>query len=165
MQPVVNNIPLVGGMFVALLMQTALAASKLRLIGTAFTPSPQDTLAAMESIEIAFSGYTSGGYALADWLNPVNDPQGGVSIQSPTVQPQVASGGTAGTVYGWFLVDATGSLIANGTIGNPIGMVNVGDGFPISVKLWYATTTQLTSCSIYGGENLVANNTAAPTGI
>ena len=148
----IEQIPTVGALFIAPLIQTALAASKLRLIITGYTPVPGDTLADLVAVEATFTGYTTGGYALTTWNTPVIDPAGGVSITSLQVQPAIASPYTVGnTLGGWFLVDATGNLVADGLFDTPIPLTQAGDGFPITVKLYFGTTNQLVGASVYGG--------------
>lgn len=151
----VQLIPLASGSELAALWVTALAASKLRLLGAGFMPQPSDVAATCIAGEAAFSGYTAGGYALATWLPPVFNPQGGASISSPQVNPSYVapeSDPVAGIVSGWFLLDAAGNLIGEGLFDNQIGMSQNGDGFPITVTLYVGTTNQLVTVTVYGQE-------------
>jgi hypothetical protein len=144
-------VPLSGGLWTAGLIQTALALSKLRLCTTGLNVSPNTTLAECVALEATFSGYTAGGYSLTTWNAPVFDPAGGASIQSLQVQPAQSATTVTNILGSWFLVDATGVLIAVGNFDSPIPMAVVGDGFPITVKLWFGTTNQLAGATVYGG--------------
>lgn len=142
----VQNIPLTGGLFQAGLMQAAMAASKLRLFVGTFNPGPNDTLAALEAIEATFDGYPAGGYALTTWLAPSYSPVGGVAIISPQVNADYntpSSPPVTNIVTGYFLVDATGKLIADGTFTTPQFLGVVGDAFVLTVSLLFGTNVAL----------------------
>jgi len=53
-------------------------------------------------------------------------------------------------IGGWYLVDATGNLIADGTFNNPISMGQAGQGFPIFVTLLFGNPTADVQCSVFG---------------
>lgn len=146
--------PLVGASLVATQIQTLLAASKLRLVTGSFIPAFSDTAVSLEAIEATYDGYTAGGVALTTWLAPLIDPLGGVSITSPQVQFNYVAPGSGtpvtNTVTGWFLTDAAGALVAEGSFSSGIPMVQNGDGFPISLKLAYGTLNQLIACWVFG---------------
>jgi hypothetical protein len=149
----IQNIPLTGAVFIADLVQTALAASKLRLITGAFSPGPGDTLTALEAQEATFSGYTAGGYALATWLAPSYSPFGGVAVISPQVNVAFItpeSDPVQNVVTGFFLVDATGNLIQDGTFtaGQFLGIA--GDAFVITLSQLYGTNQVLAQCWVDG---------------
>ncbi len=149
-----QQIPLVGGLVLGDQWQTYLAGSKLHLFASGYVPGPGDTLADLQAVECTYSGYSSNGVTLTAWLAGVYDPQGGVSISSPQVQfAYVAPGsgsGTTNNVGGWFLEDSAGNLIADGTFLTPVLMGVNGDGFPITLYLFIATTNLVVSCSLYG---------------
>lgn len=149
----VQNIPLTGGVFIAGLMQTALAASKLRLITGTFNPGPNDTLTELEAQEATFSGYTSGGYELTVWLDPSYSPYGGVAIVSPQINVQwiaPESDPVQNTITGFFLVDATGNLIQDGTFTNPEFLGVTGDAFVITIAELFGTNQVLAQCWVDG---------------
>jgi hypothetical protein len=149
----IQNMPLTGAVFEGGLMQAALAASKLRLITGSFNPGPNDTLAALEAQEATFDGYTAGGYALTTWLAPSYSALGGVVSISPQIDPNYNTPSdppVQNTVTGWFLVDATGKLIADGTFTQPQFMGVVGDAFVITLALLFGTTLGLVQCWVDG---------------
>lgn len=151
----IQNVPLTGADFIAALLQTALAVSKLRLIHGPFTPGPNDTLAALEALETTFSGYTSGGYSLTAWLPPAFNPVGGASITSPQINVafvEPMSDPVTDVIAGWFLVDATGILIADGLFDTPVAMVANGDAFPISLAMLLGTVNALVQSWVYGNQ-------------
>jgi len=151
----IQLIPNVGGLFLSEGDITALAASKLRLFKTGYSPSITDTLAMVVAQEVSYSGYAAGGIELTAWVGGYISPQGGIGIASPQVEfAYVTPEGTPVTdiAGGWFLVDATGNLVAEGTFDSPIPMGAVGDGFPISLQLFRATTNILVSATVFGSE-------------
>jgi hypothetical protein len=149
-----QNVPSVGALFLAGALQTALAASKLRLVSTQFTPGPTDTLAELEAIEATFSGYTSGGFELTTWLAPAYFATGGASITSPQIDvvytPPGEGSPVTNTVYGWFLVDATGNLVADGLFASPQPMAGVGNAFTITLLLTEANLLTLVQAWVNG---------------
>lgn len=149
-----EQVPLVGALVLAAQYQSYLAASKLRLFTAGYTPGPNDTITDLAGVEATYSGYTAGGIALTTWLAPALDPTGGASISSPQVQfayvPPM-SGPVSNSIGGWFLVDTTGNLIADGLFDSPLPMGIAGDAIPISVKLWCGTLTNLVGATVFGG--------------
>jgi hypothetical protein len=149
-----EQIPLVGALNLAAQIQTYLAASKLRLFTAGFTPGPNDTITDLAGVEATYSGYTAGGIALTAWLAPALDPVGGSSISSPQVQfayvPPMSSP-VSNSIGGWFLVDSTGALVADGLFDNPLPMGVAGDAIPISIKLWLGTLAAIVGATVFGG--------------
>lgn len=149
----VQQIPLVGASFLAALEQTGLAASKLHLFTTDYTPTVNDILANLTAIEATFSGYTAGGYALTTWTGPFFSSQGGVQINSPQIVPTYVppmSTPVGNTVTGWYLVDATGNLVADGKFDQGIVMDALGDGFTITLALIVGSLNALVECWVNG---------------
>lgn len=152
--PGVQQIPNVGALTLANVIQAYIAGSKLRLFVSGYIPGPGDTLANLEAVECTFSGYPAGGYSLATWQAAVLSLLGGAETVCPQQAVQyVAPGsgsGVSNIVGGWFLVDTGGNLIADGTFDSPVGLAAPGDGFPISVSLILGSLNALAQCWIYG---------------
>lgn len=113
-------------------VKTSLAAGKLRLVKDAITFNVYTTKEALEAAECDFDGYPVGGYDLATWSGPVNDPQGGAVLTSPLVP--VAYGPAAdppvgNAVFGWWVEDSTGAVRMVGYYNPARPMQAVGDGF------------------------------------
>lgn len=151
-----QQIPLVGALRLCTGIQSEMAASKLHLFVTGYTPTPTETLADLLAVEATFSGYTVGGYPLVTWGAPTFNPTGGAQTVSPQVDVVfTAPGSGAGvtnTLGGWFVVDSAGNLVADGQFNTPIPMVASGDGFPITLALFAGTTNALVQAWVYGVE-------------
>lgn len=150
----IQNMPLSGALDIAGAVQTLLATSKLHLVNATFNPGANDLLANLTAIECTFSGYTAGGYAITAFLAPSFAPGGGVHVISPQVYPTFTPPGSGSpvteTVYGWYLVDSGGKLVADGTFTTPIGMLEAGDAFPITVAIVVGTQNVLVQCWVNG---------------
>lgn len=150
----IQQVPLAGATFLAALDKAALAASKLHLFTTNYTPTPNDTLTALEAIEATFSGYTAGGYALSAFTGPFYGNNGGVIIISPQISVAFITPGEGdpvdNVVTGWFLVDSTGNLVADGAFTQTQPLQNPGDGFPITIALVVGSNAQQAQCWVDG---------------
>lgn len=124
-----------GSITVAGLVKTFLAASFLKLFKSDFTPSVSSVLADFDAAGCDFTGYTPA--TIANFFNPVLNPAGGASIDSPTVQFAAAGPFTVGNVVGgWYLVDENETVVlAFGTFASPIPVGAAGQGFPMNVTL------------------------------
>jgi len=122
----------------ATIIQGGLAASKLRLVKNPITLNQFTTKEVLEANEADYDGYPAGGYPMATWLAPNNDPGGGSVITSPLVN--VAFGTPSdppigNVLYGWWLEDSTGSVRLVG-IWNPERPIQApGDGFPFVCQI------------------------------
>lgn len=129
-----------GGLELAALLQTALAAGKLRLTKSLVVISKTTPVATLIAAEADFSGYAA--ETLTTWLPPYVEGDA-VSMLSPAVQFDLdgtASPIVPNTVYNWWVELAAGDLIVAGTFASPIPMVSGGDAIPAQVKLsWFAT--------------------------
>jgi len=116
-------------------LQTAFAASLVRLFKSTFIPTVSTTKAELVANEVLFTGYPAGGEPITAWLDPLLDPSGGASITAPTVQFAV-TGPVVDTdlVGGFWLEDAGGDVRIVGQLANPIPMEVVGQGFPLNLK-------------------------------
>lgn len=117
-------------------MQTALAASKVRLFKSTFVPTVSTVKADLTGAEAAFTGYPAGGETITAFLDPVLDPAGGSSITAPTVQFAVTGPVTATDIVGGFwLEDAAGKVRLVAQFAAPVPMEVVGQGFPLNIKI------------------------------
>lgn len=151
-----QQIPLVGSQFLAGLIQSGLAASKLRLFVAGYQPNLNDTLADLVAVEATFSGYPAGGYSLATWSAALFNPVGGSQTVAPQTDVLFTAPGSGSpvtqTLGGWFLVSSGGILVADGLFDTPIPMVQNGDGFPITMALFAGTVNALVQSWVYGSE-------------
>ena len=127
--------PNAGAFFIAALLQTALAASKIKLFKSGLTLTPATTQAELEAVECDFTGYTAGGIAITAWNDPILAPEGGYSIQSPISQWIVGATPTGNLVGGWWVEETGGGLIVADQFGTPMPMEVTGQGLPVSVRL------------------------------
>jgi hypothetical protein len=129
--------PNVATQFIAGLVQTELALSKLRLFKSTITNVGSGTTRAqLLAAECDFTGYPAGGKSITAFLDPLLAPLGGSSIDWPTQQFAAADPYTVGDVVGgWWIETATGDLIACGTFTEPIPIGEAGQGFPLSGSL------------------------------
>jgi hypothetical protein len=118
--------------------QTALANSKIRLFKSNITPTAGMTQQDLIDIEADYDDYPAGGATVTAMLNPLADPTGGASIQSPLTQ-FVCTGAqtTPNTIYGWWHETGAGVIVAGGTFPSGIPMANNNDGFNFSDTLVY----------------------------
>ena len=127
--------PNAGALFIASLVQTALASSKLKLYKSGLTLTPATTQAALEAAECDFTGYTAGGIAISAWNAPILATAGGYSIQSPLAQWVVGATPTGNLVGGWWVEETGGALIVAAQFATPVPMEVTGQGLPVSVQL------------------------------
>lgn len=116
-------------------LATYLAACHVRLFVNNLTINPSTQLS--DLVEASFAGYTA--QSIATPPAPVPDPvNGGVSTYLPS--HVFSASGTvtpAQTVYGWYLTDTGGNLIAAGNLQNPVIIANTGDSVPLVGALNY----------------------------
>lgn len=114
-------------------MQAALAVSTMNLFANPYNVDANAT--ATSFTDATFTGYTA--QALATVPAPVNDPvQGGVSIFIPShLFTCTTAPGSPETIYGWYLKDTTGKIVAAGNFTTPIVISAVGDTVPLQVTL------------------------------
>jgi hypothetical protein len=129
--------PNVATVWLAELVQTELALSKLRLWQDGeIIPSIATTRAALVAAEADYTGYTATGETLTAWFAPLNNPVGGSSIDSPKEQFAAASPFTVANVIGGFWVETAGAdLVVIGVFETPVPVGAAGQGFPLSVSL------------------------------
>lgn len=135
--PNAQTTPRAGALSVANLIQTQLAASKVRLFKADWSPSIFSLPADFAANEATYSGYPAGGLTVATWSEPLYDPAGGASIMSGLLNFAVvtASPIVGNTIGGWWLLDSTGDLFQYGTFGVQPVLSQVGDGIPLSIKI------------------------------
>lgn len=149
-----QQIPNAGAIFLCDQIGPDLANSKLRLFVQGFTPVPGDTLASLVANECTFSGYNPGGYTLATWSNGMLQGSGGAWTASPQVDvyfiPPGSGSAVTQNVGGWFLVDSTGNLVADGTFTPVVPMNQNGNGFTISIALLQGEAAVAVACWVDG---------------
>lgn len=122
------------------ILKTALAASKVRFFKSSLFPTVNTTKAMLVAGECDFSGYTAGGYALATWTGPINNPASGAIMSSPLVNvvftpPADPDPPVGNAVGGWWIELSAGGVYVVGTFEQPITMNQAGDGFPWVVQI------------------------------
>lgn len=129
-----------GSLLEATALQTALAASKLRLYQSSLTPTAATPLADFVTAEADFDGYPAGGETITAFADPILDPAGGYSIGSPLVQFMTdPAESTPNLIGGWFLVEAGGELIGYCNFGSAQPMQVPGQGLPINFRWGFPT--------------------------
>jgi len=129
--------PNAAQLWLAGLVKTALINSVLKLYQAISQPLSQSTVIA-DFTEADFDGYAA--KTITAWLAAYIDPDGGGSIQSGTQQWNCVPAGpppVANSILGWYLVSATGTLVAAGDFPAPIAMSNLGDAIPLNITLNY----------------------------
>lgn len=124
-----------AALYLAGLVRTALAASKMALYKAIAAPlSPSTVLA--DLTEADYDGYAQ--KTLTNWLAAYLDPAGGASIQSGTQQFDfVHSAGDTNVVLGFYVLNAAGDLVVVGSFAAPISMTQNGDSIPVNCTLNY----------------------------
>jgi hypothetical protein len=118
-------------------IKTALALSKLHFFKDTLSPTQFTTKVQFDDNEADFDGYTSGGYALAAFSGPLNNPGGGSVITSPLVTAAYGPVGdppVTNNIGGWWIEDATNNVRLVGTFNPTRPMVQVGDGIVLVVR-------------------------------
>jgi hypothetical protein len=118
----------------ATVIKTSLATSKLRLFQAPLVPTQFTTKAQLVAAEADFTGYTPGGYPIAAWLGPTNNPAGGAVINTPSVNVLVAAPEdpdplVGNTIGGFWIEDTSGDVRVVGVYGPTRPLLLVGDGF------------------------------------
>jgi len=114
---------------------TYLATCHVKLFMNNVTITPNIVLASL--VEAVFTGYVA--QAIATPAPPVNDAtNGGFSTFLPSnVFTCTTAPGTPIQIFGWYLTDTGGNLIAAGNLPTPITIAEVGDSVPLEVALNY----------------------------
>lgn len=123
-----------GGMKqTAIAMHTYLALSTMDLFMNAVSVNP-NTVAADLDVAV-FTGYAQQVYTTTP--TPVTDlTSGGFSIYLPSnVFTCTTAPGTPVTIYGCYLRDAAGNLIAAANFATPLNIAAIGDSVPLQVTL------------------------------
>lgn len=122
-----------GYLIVGQQIATYLAAMHVRLFVNNKTINANTVIG--DLIEATFTGYTAQAVATPD--QPVKDPvNGGFSTFLPShVFSASAPIDPTQTVYGWYITDTGGNLIAAGNLENPVVIADDGDSVPLQVTL------------------------------
>lgn len=124
-----------GSLWLAGIVQTALAASEMHLYksGTVVL-SPLTDLADLTAAEADYTGYAA--QAIATWFAPLLNGLGGASIESGLLQFAIGAPYTVGNmIQGWFLTETGGALVCAGDFASVKGLAGAGDGIPFDVTL------------------------------
>lgn len=124
-----------GSLWLAAIVQTALAASVLSLFQVGVvTLSATTTKAELEAAEADYTGYAT--ETIATWFDPLLNPLGGASIESGLKQFSIDAPYTVDNVIqGWWVEDSTGDLVCAGDFATPKPLVGAGDGIPFNIEL------------------------------
>jgi len=129
--------PLTATLWLAALVQTALAGSKMRLFQNSIVPTINTTIAELEAAEADFTGYTE--ETMAAFFAPYLGTTG-ANINSPLVQFDSAAPYTVTNVIGGaWIEDSTGKLVSVIVFPEAVGMGAVGRSLPISQVLSFGT--------------------------
>lgn len=107
-----------------------IATPKLMLLGdNSVAIGPDTTLAELQAIEAAFTGYTTGGTAITLTAPGVVRQSEDIQLLAGNLIEVLESGSptVTDTIYGAALVDATYGLIASGYFTDPVILAEVGD--------------------------------------
>lgn len=124
-----------GSLWLAAIVQTALAASVMSLfqVGTV-TLTATTVKADLEAAEADYTGYAA--QTITTWFDPLLNPLGGASIESGLLQFAIATPYTVpNTIQGWWVEDSTGALVCAGDFTVPKPLVGAGDGIPFNLEL------------------------------
>lgn len=127
--------PNAGALWLAGIVQTALAASVLSLyqVGS-ITLGPLTTKAELEAAEADYTGYAT--ETITTWFDPLLNALGGASIESGLKQFQIDAPYTVpNTIQGWWIEESGGELVCAGDFTTPKALVGAGDGIPFNVEL------------------------------
>lgn len=114
----------------------ALAVGKIRLFKSGFTPDITTTVADLVENEANYSGYAAGGIAVAEWNGPYFAPEGGMAIQTPSVDFSTATTVTVpNLIGGWWFQDDNNSAVVIAEFGDPQPMQVPYQVLTIQVRL------------------------------
>lgn len=131
--------PNAGALWLAGIVQTALAASEIHLFQSTMAElTPATTLAELQAEEADFTGYAA--ETIAAWFDPLLNPLGGASIESGLVQFAIAAPYTVpNVVSGWWIEEAGGDLVCAGNFSVDKSLVGAGDGIPMNIELIFGS--------------------------
>lgn len=123
-------------------LQTALAASLIRLFDETLSVTVNTVKADLVGAETTLVGYPVGGYPVATMHDPIFGAAGGAIIISPLVQPEYASG-AAVQIGGYWVEDAGGAVRQVVKFTPAKNLAVVGDGFPVVAQFGYGGPAQV----------------------
>lgn len=130
--------PNAGALWGAGLLKTALALSEIHLFksGMSIVVNPGLTLAELELAEADYTGYAA--EEVTAFSVPLLNPIGGASVNSGSVQFQIAAPYTVGNVIGGGWIQTTGGVLVAAWDYDPTrALVGAGDGFPVDLFLLF----------------------------
>ena len=103
-----------GSLWLAGIVQTALAASDMHLFKTGTVPlTPLTELTDLDAVEADYTGYAA--QTIAAWFAPLLNGLGGASIESGLLQFAITAPYTVGNmIQGWYLTETGGDLVCAG---------------------------------------------------
>ena len=102
-----------------------------------YAPAPADTIATYAAIEAAWSGYARALAPLVGWTGPTIIGNGAYVLGVSTTWTRGLVAGGPATVYGYFVVTASGDLAWAQELPAPIPVNNPGDSFPLTPQYSY----------------------------
>jgi hypothetical protein len=126
----------------ALDLQTALAASKIRLFDGTLIPTSTTVKADLVAAETDLVGYPPGGYAVTAFNDPIMGEAGGDILISPLIMVVWASG-AAVTIGGYWVEDAGGAVRQVYIYSPQKQLAALGDGFAIVTQFGYGGPNQI----------------------
>ena len=121
----------------ALILQTALAMSKVRLYKSTFVVTRTTLKASLVANEVAYDGYTAGGILITAFVGPATNPAGGVSLFSGVAYFNYntpSSPPVTDTAGGWWIELAAGGVYCSGTLDSPQSFDLPGDALPLNIE-------------------------------
>lgn len=134
-----------GALDMGAAVHSELAGCTLHLVNAAFVPTPTTTPADMTAIEANYTGYAP--ITIANFLPPMLDTDGGVTLVAPTVQFASTGPAVSNNIYGWFLMKGSGTLMMCGTFDQALPMENVGSAINATVAINLARNDEIT-CTV-----------------
>jgi len=130
--------PTAGSLWMADLVQAALANSEVHLYKSSFAPNVNTTLAELVAAEADFSGYAL--EAMPTWNDPYLSPGGGAAINSELVQfatddPTLVPN----TIGGAWIQDSLGVLVVIIEFPTPVPMEVPFQAIPLSEILTFVS--------------------------
>ncbi len=126
--------PFTGGLTLSAQLRTYLALSTTHLYQQSLSLLPTITKAALVAAEADYDGYSA--LTATTWNPPYLNQGGGVAISPGDQQFSFVFGaGRTNTIYGAWIEDAAGNLIAVSALDAPVAMVMNGNAIPLNFIL------------------------------
>lgn len=113
---------------------------KLDLYQNDFTPNDEVVIGDMTVAD--YHGYAE--VALTTYIAPYTDPDGKAVLTTPQCVFAFTAGVPTNLVYGWYILDKDGDLLAAGRFDNPVNFAAVGNALVLHVEFYSNGTVQVT---------------------